>query len=913
MNIPAPIVKQVAPQLRQSTCPYCGVGCGVDISCSGSGRALSLDKVSGTPEHPANFGRLCVKGTNLLETNDLSGRLLSPTIAGEEVDWDTATSFVAEKMAQAISEFGPDAVAFYVSGQLLTEDYYIANKFMKGYVGSANIDTNSRLCMSSAVAGYKRAFGEDAVPCSYDDLSCTDLLVITGSNAAWAHPVLFQRMQQAKLRNPEMKIVVIDPRATETTSIADLHIPLKSGSDVALFNGLLNYANDQGAIDKDDVQSFTNNLDQALASASEATLAAVSAICDVDVELLETFYDWFVSSPTAVTFYSMGINQSVAGVDKANAIINCHLALSHIGKPGSGPFSITGQPNAMGGREVGGLANMLAAHRDIENPAHRDSVQRFWKSPVMAQEAGLKAVDLFEAIESGKVKFVWIMGTNPVVSMPNRHQIEAALEKCETVVVSDIVDTNDTLAFANVALPATGWSEKDGTVTNSERCISRQRGMLLPPGQAKHDWQIMCDVACKMGFEEGFTFTTPHQIFDEYAQLTEWENNNEKLLNLSGMVGMSQQEYNRLTPVQWPVKRGEEHLSSKRLFTDRRFSTSNGKANFVAVTYRAPQQQTSAEYPFVLNSGRSRDQWHTMTRTGKAAKLSSHMPYGHLHIHPTDAQMLSITEGQLINITSESSGESGCIYPAKIDSGQRKGDVFIPIHWSKVWGSHCALTRLYAPATDPLSGQPELKHGAVTLAVQEFASYGLLVTSDETTTDVVTQHADYWTKTPMENSEAWRLASNASAPSWLNTLQSVLPESYSFYRFSSAKNSVLVAASDEKFCFAMVVGSDTTTLNPEGRVPTAWLSSLMGQEVSETSVASLLRSEPDEAFLNGPTVCTCFGVRTKTIENAVKTGCSTVDELGQKLKCGTNCGSCKPELQQIIDTQVLRLVESSVQ
>nr|MCS5575789.1 molybdopterin-dependent oxidoreductase [Alteromonas macleodii] len=531
MNMPTRQPDMMSEQLRQTTCPYCGVGCGVDISCNVSPRAITLDTVKGTPEHPANYGRLCVKGTNLLETNDVNGRLLHPTMAGQSVDWDTATDVIADKITSTIAQYGADAVAFYVSGQLLTEDYYIANKLMKGFIGSANIDTNSRLCMSSAVAAYKRAFGEDVVPCDYTDLECTDLLVITGSNAAWAHPVLFQRIQRAKLKNPNMKVIVVDPRKTETCTIADLHLPIKPGSDVALFNGLLSYANAQGRIDKSIVESYAEGLDETLKSANALTLDDVAEVCDLDVNSIKAFFDAFCKASSAITFYSMGVNQSSAGVDKAQAIINCHLAMDLIAKNGCGPFSITGQPNAMGGREVGGLANMLAAHMDLENHEHISAVKTYWNAPVMPKGQGLKAVDLFNAIESEKVKFVWIMGTNPVVSMPNRGQVERALSKCDMVVVSDIVESNDTLNYAHIALPATGWSEKDGTVTNSERRISRQRGILPPPGSAKHDWQILCEVAGKMGFGEAFNFTHPSQIFCEYAGLTGYQNNGKRQLD----------------------------------------------------------------------------------------------------------------------------------------------------------------------------------------------------------------------------------------------------------------------------------------------------------------------------------------------------------------------------------------------
>ncbi|MDO6565728.1 nitrate reductase [Alteromonas sp. 1_MG-2023] len=914
-------------QLRQTTCPYCGVGCGVDVSCNVSERTTSLDKVTGTPEHPANYGRLCVKGTNLLETNDLSGRLLHPTIAGAKVDWDTATRAVADKISQTIAEHGSDAVAFYVSGQLLTEDYYVANKLMKGFIGSANIDTNSRLCMSSAVAGYKRAFGEDVVPCDYTDLECTSLLVLTGSNTAWAHPVLFQRIQRAKLRNPDMKVVVIDPRETETCTIADLHLPLKGGSDVALFNGLLQFAHANNAIDAASIGEFTQGLDDALATANTIDSKDIAGLCGLNEADLATFYQWFINAESAVTFYSMGVNQSSAGVDKANAIINCHLALDFIGKPGCGPFSITGQPNAMGGREVGGLANMLAAHCDIENPKHRENVKAFWQSPSIPEQGGLKAVDLFSAMDAGRIKFVWIMGTNPVVSMPYREQVESALKKCDMVVVSDIVQSNDTLAFADIALPATGWSEKDGTVTNSERRISRQRGIMPPPGEAKHDWQIMCDVARKMGFNSAFSYSHPSEIFDEHARLTAYKNDGARLLNLAPLTGKSEAEYNVMAPVTWPLKADTNKTCSPvRPYYNKVFSTPSGKANFVAVTFNAPIQATSNEYPFVLNSGRMRDQWHTMTRTGKAAILHAHATHANVHIHPEDATKLGVMQNDYVALSSKVSGETPCVFPVHVDKRQRQGDVFVPIHWSGEWGSHSKLAKLYAPVTDPISGQPELKHGAVSIVPADFASYGNLYISDDCTapsfvspdgasanvtsyeveklTAIFDNTGDFWAKNLMDNGFSLSVASQFTPHVLMSRLLASLPKDWVCYQYKSADSHVLVGTYENAFCFMAFVGEQNPSTQPKYCVPNGWVDSTLKQAFDPETLASFLRCEVDESFLNGQVICSCFTVREKTINQAIAEGCSSVTALGDKLKCGTNCGSCKPALATLLNDYI---------
>lgn len=932
MNMPIPQPEITTEQIRQTTCPYCGVGCGVDISCNVSVRAITLDNVKGTPEHPANFGRLCIKGANLLETNDLKGRLLFPTIAGERVDWDTATSTIADKITSTIAQYGADAVAFYVSGQLLTEDYYIANKLMKGFIGSANIDTNSRLCMSSAVSAYKRAFGEDVVPCNYSDLENTDLLVITGSNTAWAHPVLFQRITRAKLRNPNMKVVVIDPRRTETCTIADVHLAIKPGSDVALFNGLLDFAQSTGRIDHTVVSQFADGLASTLESAASLTIEEVAQQCDASVLQLKAFYSLFCSSPRVVTFYSMGVNQSAFGVDKAQSIINCHLALDLIGKEGCGPFSITGQPNAMGGREVGGLANMLAAHLDLDNEEHVQAVQTYWNAPVMPAQQGLKAVDLFNAIEQGKVKFIWIMGTNPVVSMPNRLQVERALRKCDMVVVSDIVASNDTLNFAHVALPATGWSEKNGTVTNSERRISRQRGILAGPGEAKHDWQIMCDVAKAMGFADAFSFNHPAQIFGEYAGLTGYQNDGTRLLDLSLLHGLSEAQYDGFSPIQWPIRHTFEQgneLVSVRPFANKQFSTASGKARLVPVKFHPPLQLTNTAYPFVVNSGRARDQWHTMTRTGKATNLLAHMAEACVHIHPDDGKALGLSNGDLASLKSasmETTAKSNddevsevtnnkakakdvtaaaVIYPVKIDPSMRKGEVFIPIHWSAQWGSHSKLGALYASAVDAISGQPELKHAAASITPVNYDVYGTVLFVEQCDEHTLTDDMDFWAKTLVstsDNSEAAALnfANNGKRVDIAKSLLTVLPHDTVQHQFHHNEYSVCIALQNGVLCFIAVLSDEPMTPKSACYMPSNWLASLLNNPLSLEKQYKLMRCEVDESFLNGSVVCSCFNVREKPINEAIKNGVNSVNELGLKLKCGTNCGSCKPALVDML-------------
>src|SRR5579883_3310337 len=584
----APIATEV-----RTTCPYCGVGCGVlagapsprlrgegafpqaqtcdsepaetpahpefareransDLSpqagrreqkAAPSATGLPGAAVRGDPAHPANAGRLCSKGSALGETLGLERRLLFPEINGQRASWDDALDLAAAKFSAAIAKHGPDSVAMYVSGQFLTEDYYVANKLMKGFFGSANIDTNSSLCMASSVAGHIRAFGEDVVPGCYADLDEADLIVMVGSNAAWCHPILHRRVINARAARGA-RVVVIDPRRTATCDDADLHLPLRLGSDVALFNGLLVHLAASSAFDAEFVEKHTEGFETAVGTARAATpsAAAVATLTGLDSAQINDFYALFTQTARVVTLYSQGVNQSSAGTDKVNAIINCHLATGRIGLPGTGPFSLTGQPNAMGGREVGGLANQLAAHMNFASPAHIDRVRRFWNAPNIATRPGLKAVDLFEAMRDGEIKAVWIAGTNPAVSLPRSNRVREALRACPFVVVAD-VKRNDTAEFAHVRLPAMGWSEKDGTLTNSERFISRQRAFRPPPGEARPDWWMLAQLARRMGWASAFDYRGPAQIFREHAALSAFENEGQRAFDIGGLAALDDAAY----------------------------------------------------------------------------------------------------------------------------------------------------------------------------------------------------------------------------------------------------------------------------------------------------------------------------------------------------------------------------------
>ncbi|MES2019057.1 MAG: molybdopterin-dependent oxidoreductase [Pseudomonadota bacterium] len=865
----------------KSTCPYCGVGCGITATKLPDGAIA----IVGDAQHPANQGRLCVKGAALAETISLEGRLLHPTLRKDGVlaqaTWDEAIERVASGLGNIIKEHGPDAVAFYVSGQLLTEDYYVANKLMKGYVGSANIDTNSRLCMSSAVAGHKRAFGADLVPGCYDDFDEADLIVLVGANSAWCHPILFQRIARAKEARPDMQVVVIDPRRTATCEVADLHLPVKPGTDVWLFNGLLSYLARNGARNDDYIAAHTLGLDDALAAA-DIELLEVATKCRLDPNDLLKFYQLFAATTKVVTGFSQGVNQSSAGTDKVNSIINCHLLTGRIGQPGMGPFSLTGQPNAMGGREVGGLANMLAAHMELANPVQRDTVQTFWESPHIASKPGLKAVDLFQAIEQGTVKAVWIMATNPMVSLPDANQVQRALEKCELVIVSDIIGKTDTNAFADVLLPALGWGEKDGTVTNSERRISRQRAFLPAPGEARADWHIVCDVARKMGFD-GFEFDCAAEVFDEHARLSVFRNDGERVFNLSGF---DVDKYDQMEPQQW---------GGKRLFGDGRFAHPDGKARFVATATRAPANATDSEYPLILNTGRVRDQWHTMTRTGRAPKLAEHTAEPFIDMHPQDALKFGVREGELARVTSQ---WGAMVARVQHGGGIARGDVFVPIHWSGQNASDARVGTLVNPAVDPISGEPEFKHTPVSIERFGVAWHAFVLTRTELALDSVA----HWTRVQGRGFARYEIAGRkmqTERSAWARALLGVTDPDADWVDYEDRSEGVYRAVH--------VVGDrieQCIFVSARPDLPArAWLASLFANEqLGELERAGMLAGQAVGMRADtGPTVCSCFGVGRNTICDAIRThGLKTVPEVTACVKAGGNCGSCVPEIKVIL-------------
>ncbi len=854
----------------RTTCAYCGVGCGVSATIGGDREV----QIAGDKAHPANAGKLCSKGTHLGETVGLEGRLLHPEIAGKRVSWDKAIGQVAKKFSEAIRDHGPDSVAFYVSGQLLTEDYYVANKLMKGFIGSGNIDTNSRLCMSSAVAGHIRAFGEDVVPATYDDLDQADLIVLVGSNTAWCHPIVYQRIMAAREARGT-KLVVIDPRRTETCEAADLHLALRPGSDVALMNGLLAHCAAEGALDENFLanrvtapEGFWDGLVQG------TDLWSTAAACGLPAADLLAFYELFAATPRTVTLFSQGINQAVRGTDQVNAILNVHLATGRIGKPGAAPFSITGQPNAMGGREVGGLATTLAAHMDFadENVA---TVRRFWAAPRMATKPGLKAVDLFRQVREGRIKALWIMATNPAVSLPDAGLVREALDTCPFVVVSDCIADTDTGRFAQVKLPAAGWGEKDGTVTNSDRTISRQRALFPCPDEVKPDWWIIAQVAQAMGWAGEFAYDCPADIYREHARLSAYRNGGKRLFDIGHHAAISNPAYEALEPFRW----------GGLAFAENRFSTPDGRARLVPVA----QQEREAplpRWPLTLNTGRYRDQWHTMTRTGLSPRLSQHRREPLVEIHPADAAAAEIGQGDLVQVSTPQ-GDS--VFRAELSEGQRRGEVFTPIHWTDRQSTGGRTGLLPRPLVDPVSGQPGFKNTPARIEKLVPEWRGFLIARE--VPDAIP--AAYATKVRVAGGWLVEVAGDGDTAV---LAKAVLPKGERVEILDAARGGLRVGVLNHGRVDAVLY------VTRSGRLPNRdWLIGQLNAASLASSIELLAGRPATPAPDRGPIVCVCFDVGTKTIVEAIGSQrLTTVEEVGRALSAGTNCGSCRPAIQRLI-------------
>ncbi len=938
----------------RSTCPYCGVGCGVIIDSEGA----QITGVRGDPEHPANFGRLCSKGSTLhltaTQAVTLQTRLLQPMrrlardTVPQPVTWDAALDQASSTFARIITEHGPDAVGFYVSGQLLTEDYYVFNKLAKGLIGTNNIDTNSRLCMSSAVAGYKKTLGADAPPACYDDLKHAATLFIAGSNTAFAHPILFRRIEDAKRANPALKIVVVDPRRTDTADMADLHLAIQPGTDVMLFHGMLHLMLWEGWTDAAYMAAHTTGFDELKATVRDFTPDVVAQACGIPKDALMQATRLFagfggnvagVRLPT-LSLYCQGLNQSSSGTAKNTALVNLHLATGQIGKPGAGPFSLTGQPNAMGGREVGGLANLLSAHRDLANPAHRAEVAALWGVADVPATPGKTAVEMFQAAADGQIKALWIACTNPAQSLPDQATVRAALQRAEFVVVQEAFATTATCAYADLLLPATTWGEKEGTVTNSERRISRVRAAVPPPDVAsgevaRHDWRIAVDFARRLeplltvraepveaSARSLFPYDTPESIWNEHRESTRGRD-----LDITGLTYAALEQ----APQQWPYPEGAAS-GKARLYEDGVFPTPDGKARFANVPYKPVAEPREARYPFSLNTGRLRDQWHGMSRTGTLGRLFGHAPEPALQMHPQDMARRLLSEGDLVHVTSR---RGSIVVPVQASAEQGLSQVFLAMHWGEEFISGASATgqrlagvnALTTPTCCPDSKQPEFKHAAVkvlkaelpwTLLAMAWLPEGQVLAA-QTELRALMGAFPFATCVPFGNAapassqaEArtgvlLRAASHeAASDELLQRIEAILQlQGLDVVRYADRKRGQRRAMRLQRH------GQDATLqaflLAGDGSAQ-KWVSELLvsAQPAQRYGRALLVPGSkpPVDMPPAGKVVCTCFNVTDQAI-NAHLSNCSGNDQerlasLQGALSCGTNCGSCVPQLQRMV-------------
>jgi assimilatory nitrate reductase catalytic subunit len=914
------------PITTRSTCPYCGVGCGVLIDSVGS----QITAVRGDPQHPANFGKLCTKGQTLHLTASPAiaqqTRLLQPMqrlqrgAPAQAMAWDAALDLATDRFASVIGQHGPDAVGFYISGQLLTEDYYAFNKLAKGLIGTNNVDTNSRLCMSSAVAGYKLTLGADAPPACYDDVNHAQCLFIVGSNAAFAHPVLFRRIEEAKKANPAMKVIVADPRRTDTAGFADLFLPLQPGSDVMLFHGLLHIMLWEGWIDSTYIAAHTTGFDALKSLVREHTPERVAQACGLKKEDLFTAAQWFATSPATLSLYCQGLNQSSSGTAKNATLINLHLATGQIGKPGAGPFSLTGQPNAMGGREVGGLANLLSAHRDLANPAHRAEVAALWGLAEVPEKPGLTAVEMFEAAADGQVKALWIACTNPAQSMPDQATVRRALQRAEFIVVQEAYATASTCDYADLLLPATTWGEKDGTVTNSERRISRVRPAVPAPGQARHDWRIVVDFAQRLE-----TRLRPNQptLFPypdaESLWLEHRESTRGRDLDITGLsYAMLQQQ----GPQQWPIKAGEAE-GKQRLYEDGVFPTPDGRARFAALPFVPLAEPRESRYPFSLTTGRLRDQWHGMTRTGTLGRLFGHVAEPAVQLHPQDMARRGLKEGDLVHVTSK---RGSILVPAQASDEIGLSQAFIAMHWGAEYLSGQSSTgevlagvnALTTSAYCPTSKQPELKHAAVkvlkaelpwTLLAMGWLPETKALAAREGLRALMAQFP-FASCVPFGRERTGLLfraaAHDAPEPALVERIEALLGLDsadvlrYADKRLGQRRTARLVREGESTRLEAFLLAGDTRA--------EVWIKPLLQDELPAAAYGRLLlmpgAKAPVAVVARGRQVCTCFNVTEDAIQARLQTCTGSDDQrlatLQTGLQCGTNCGSCVPELKRLV-------------
>ena len=892
-------------QETRSTCCYCGVGCGVIIE-SDNGR---ITGVRGDPDHPANFGKLCTKGSTLHLTAAVDGtRALYPEVRLEKVaerrraSWDEALDLCADRFAAIIRQHGPDAVAFYLSGQLLTEDYYVFNKLGKGLVGTNNVDTNSRLCMSSAVAGYKATLGADAPPACYADFDFAECLFISGSNTAFAHPIAFRRIEEAKAARPEMKVIVVDPRRTDTAEFADLYLQILPGTDVALYNAMLHVMLWEGLCDNAFIEAHTVGFDGLKALVREYTPEMAGRTCGVAAADILTAARWFARSGATLSLYCQGLNQSCHGVDKNAALINLHLATGQIGKPGAGPFSLTGQSNAMGGREVGGLANLLSAHRDMANPQHRAEVAQLWGIDSVPEQPGKTAVELFEAIRQGEVKAVWIACTNPAFSLPQSGLVRQALEQAELVVVQEAYANTDTAAYADVLLPAASWGEKEGTVTNSERCITHLNAAVQPPGEARPDWDIAAEFARRLASRLGkaelgqrmFGYDRAETVYLEHCASTRGRD-----LDISGLNYAVLDEQG---PQQWPYPAGAT-AGKVRLYEDGVFPTADGKARFHAAGYLPVADRVDARFPFHLTTGRLRDQWHGMSRTGTVARLFNHAEEPLLSMHPDDMAVRGLRTGDLVRVGSR---EGSLILPVQPSNDLRSGQLYIPMHWNGQFMSGMGSNALINGSFDPVSKQPELKHAAVRVEKMRFDWQVVMLKRGDA---ALLARLQPWLKefgyarcglAGRDNPVVvfYGAAESAMAEKWFAGLDAMFGldelDTTMIYNDPSRTISKRVRVVDGHI--------DAVRLSGETAAQ-GWLKELMASGASAEAVRKWalapVATPPAGQAGRGRIICNCFDVAENDIVREIAAG-ADLAALQGTLKCGTSCGSCVPEIKRLL-------------
>jgi len=891
----------------KSTCCYCGTGCGVVIESDGA----RIIGVRGDPDHPANFGRLCSKGASLHLTPHAPTRALHPelresrTTPRHRVPWDAALDHAAARFADIMREHGPDAVAFYISGQLLTEDYYVFNKLARALVGTHNIDSNSRLCMSSAVVAYAKTLGADAPPASYEDIELADCMLIAGANPAFAHPIVFRRIEAAKRANPDLRLIVIDPRRTDTAEAADLHLALQPGTDTLLFSALLHVLLWEDLIDRDFIRAHTAGFDALREQVRETTPAAVAGACGVKAEDIVTAARWFGHAKNALSFWCQGLNQSVHGTESGAALIHLHLATGQIGRPGTGPFSLTGQPNAMGGRETGSMATLLPGHRSAADAAHRAEVARYWGVPALPEKPGRTAVELFDALHAGEIKAVWIACTNPAQSLPDQAKVRAALSSAEFVVLQEAYRGTETAEFADLLLPAAAWGEKAGTVTNSERRISRVRAAVPAPGEARPDWKIAHDFALALGLALGrsdaprlFDFAGPEAIHREFAELTRGRD--------LDITGLDYALLDRAGPQQWPLPEGAA-VGTARLYENKRFATPDGRARFIPIGLATTAEATDARYPFHLNTGRLRDQWHGMSRSGTVARLFGHEEEALAHLHPSDLARRGLNAGELLLLSSR---RGTAVLRAVADDSLRPGQAFVPMHWGRSHLNGGGVNELTLSAFDPHSKQPELKHAAIRIERAALPWQALVVRSEAHEGEAVAWrerlqpllarfgYACLSLAGRAQQSVVLRLAHTEAAPAeWLDEIDTLLGLDDPFcLRFRDVRRGVRKTALVEE---GALVGLSLAGETAAG----AWLKEAV---VERQPVADFRRwllapvaTPPQDAPRASRIVCACHGVSERALLEDIAAG-ATLDELQSKTKCGTGCGSCLPEIKRML-------------